>query len=136
MKITIQKEGDTLRAAKEFLEAIGSARHIALLGEMGAGKTTFVSAIGRALGVEDDVTSPTFSIINEYAAGNGESIFHFDFYRIDNLSQAADLGLDDYFESGSLCLMEWPENVAAFLPEDTLPVRITVNADQSRTISF
>lgn len=136
MKITIQKEGDTMRAAKEFLEAIGSARHIALLGEMGAGKTTFVSAIGRALGVEDDVTSPTFSIINEYAAGNGESIFHFDFYRIDNLSQAADLGLDDYFESGSLCLMEWPENVAAFLPEDTLPVRITVNADQSRTISF
>lgn len=87
----------------------------------------------------DEATSPTFSIINEYAPGPGAAdsrpVYHFDFYRIDDPAEAADLGLDDYFYSGSLCLIEWPENVEAFLPEETLHVNITVNPDGSRTIT-
>lgn len=136
MKITIENEAALDRAARELLAALGTHRHIALLGPMGAGKTTLVCALARVLGVTDDVTSPTFGIINEYAAADGSPIFHFDFYRIDRPDQAEELGLDDYFESGALCLMEWPENVADFLPDDTLSVRIQVQPDNSRIIEL
>ena len=106
---------------------------------MGAGKTTFISALCKCAGMEDEVTSPTFSIVNEYrpAASSGQSadrIFHFDFYRIETPEEALDLGLDDYFDSGALCLMEWPENVEDFLPEDTLDVHIDVKDDGTRVI--
>ncbi|MDE6381717.1 MAG: tRNA (adenosine(37)-N6)-threonylcarbamoyltransferase complex ATPase subunit type 1 TsaE [Muribaculaceae bacterium] len=136
MTITVKSEKDIDRAAREFLEAAGARRHIAFHAPMGAGKTTFTSAICRVLGVTDDVSSPTFSIINEYRDRDNRPVFHFDFYRIDNDAQAFDLGLDEYFDSGALCLMEWPENAEAFLPDDTLHVSIGVLDDGSRIISF
>ena len=124
MKITIPALSEIDRVAGEFLSAIGSRRHVAFHAPMGGGKTTFIAALCRALGVEDDVNSPTFSIINEYRTKENSPVFHFDFYRIDDDRQACDLGLDEYFDSGALCLMEWPENVEAFLPDDTLHVEI------------
>ena len=136
MTITVKSEKDIDRAAREFLDAAGTRRHIAFHAPMGAGKTTFTSAICRVLGVTDDVSSPTFSIINEYRDRDNRPVFHFDFYRIDNDAQAADLGLDEYFDSVALCLMEWPENAEAFLPDDTLHVSIGGLDDGSRIITF
>lgn len=123
------------RAAEEFLSRIGDASLVAFRAPMGAGKTTFISAICRALGVrEDAVGSPTFSIVNEYRTASGESVFHFDFYRITKLAEALDIGLYDYLDSGSLCLMEWPENIGELLPDETLIVEIRVLPDGSREI--
>ena len=136
MDIVITNETGIDSAAQEFPNAISTRRHIALHAPMGAGKTTFTSAICRVLGVTDDVNSPTFSIINEYRDRDGNAIYHFDFYRIDTPEQALDLGLDEYFDTGALCLMEWPENVADFLPEDTLDVCISVDDEGVRTLSF
>ncbi|MDE6680764.1 MAG: tRNA (adenosine(37)-N6)-threonylcarbamoyltransferase complex ATPase subunit type 1 TsaE [Muribaculaceae bacterium] len=129
-------------AAAAFVKAIGSRRHFAFEAPMGAGKTTFISEVCRQLGVTDDIGSPTFSIINEYHAdGAGSSathpvIFHFDFYRIDDLREAADMGLDDYFDSGALCLMEWPRQVEPMLPDDTVWVSIEPQPDGSRIVTF
>lgn len=124
-------------AAETFLREIGDNRLIAFYAPMGAGKTTFTTAICHALGVrEDAVSSPTFAILNEYRAGNGEPVFHFDFYRITRLTEALDLGLYDYLDSGALCLMEWPENIEELLPEETLKVQIKVQPDGSRTVSW
>ncbi|MBD5222894.1 MAG: tRNA (adenosine(37)-N6)-threonylcarbamoyltransferase complex ATPase subunit type 1 TsaE [Bacteroides sp.] len=134
MNIRIADEADIDRAAAEFLHRLGDHKHVALVGAMGAGKTTLVGALAHALGVEDDVNSPTFSIINEYRDANDEPIYHFDFYRIETPEEAMDLGLDEYFDSGALCLMEWPENVAALLPDDTLTVKLIVDEDGSRTL--
>jgi tRNA threonylcarbamoyladenosine biosynthesis protein TsaE len=104
---------------------------------MGAGKTTFTTAICRHLGVNGDaVSSPTFAIINEYRTGSGEPMYHFDFYRINKVEEAYDIGLFDYLDCGYLCIMEWPENIEDILPEQTLKVSITVNDDLSRTISW
>ncbi len=129
-------------AATAFVKAIGPHRHFAFEAPMGAGKTTFISEVCRQLGVTDDIGSPTFSIINEYHAdGAGASpehpiIFHFDFYRIDDLREAADMGLDDYFDSGALCLMEWPRQVEPMLPDDTIWVSIEPQPDGSRLLTF
>ena len=124
-------------AAETFLKEIGDNRLIALYAPMGAGKTTFTTAICHALGVrEDAVSSPTFAILNEYRAGNGEPVFHFDFYRRNRLTEALDLGLYDYLDSGALCLMEWPENIEELLPEETLKVQIKVQPDGSRTVTW
>ena len=110
---------------------------IMISGTMGAGKTTFTTAICHKLGVKEDaVSSPTFSIVNEYRTASGDSIFHFDFYRISKLAEAFDIGFFDYVDSGSLCLIEWPENIEEILPEETLKVYISVNPDESRTISW
>lgn len=136
MTITIRTEAEIDRAASEFLAAARKWRHIALRSPMGGGKTTFTAALCRVLGVSDEVSSPTFSIINEYAGADGDPIFHFDFYRIETEAEALDLGLDEYFDSGALCLMEWPDNVAPLLPDDTLDVFINVADDGSRIISF
>ena len=133
-KITITDTGDLPRAAEEFLSKIGNNRLIAFFAPMGAGKTTFTTAICERLGVEDAVCSPTFTIINEYRTRTGEPLYHFDFYRINRLEEAVDLGLDDYFYSGALCIIEWPENITGLLPEETLKVHITVNPDLSRTV--
>ncbi|MBO8485828.1 MAG: tRNA (adenosine(37)-N6)-threonylcarbamoyltransferase complex ATPase subunit type 1 TsaE [Bacteroidetes bacterium] len=133
-KITITDTGDLPRAAEEFLSKIGNNRIIAFFAPMGAGKTTFTTAICERLGVEDAVCSPTFTIINEYRTRTGEPLYHFDFYRINRLEEAVDLGLDDYFYSGALCIIEWPENITGLLPEETLKVHITVNPDLSRTV--
>jgi tRNA threonylcarbamoyladenosine biosynthesis protein TsaE len=104
---------------------------------MGAGKTTFTAAVCRALGVrEDAVSSPTFAIVNEYRTRDGEPVYHFDFYRIEKIEEALDLGFYDYIDSGFLCLLEWPENIEPILPEETLRVRIEVHPDLSRTVSW
>lgn len=125
------------RVAEEFLKEIGEHRLIAFYAPMGSGKTTFTTALCRVLGVrEDAVSSPTFSIINEYRTAAGEPLYHFDFYRINRISEALDIGFYDYIDSGCLCIMEWPENIEEILPEETLRVSICVNVDASRTISW
>ena len=124
-------------AAREFLQKTSGRNLIAFYAPMGAGKTTFTSALCRELGIEEDaVGSPTFAIVNEYRTQEGDSVYHFDFYRITRPEEALDIGLFDYLDSGSLCLMEWPENIEDILPEDTLKVYIRVNPDLSRTLSW
>ncbi len=136
MELTIHSLEEIDSVAKQFLEAIGDATLVAFYAPMGAGKTTFTTAIARVLGVEDAVCSPTFTIINEYRTASGAPMYHFDFYRINKLSEALDLGLDEYFYSSCLCIMEWPENIEELLPEETLKVSITVNPDASRTLRW
>ena len=124
-------------AAEEFLRQLGDRRVVAFYAPMGAGKTTFTTAICKALGVQEDaISSPTFAIVNEYRGGVGQPIYHFDFYRIERPEEALDIGLYDYLDSGDLCLMEWPENIEGLLPEETLRVQIAVNPDGSRTVSW
>lgn len=136
-QIQIAALEDLERAAREFLEAIGKNTLIAFYAPMGAGKTTFTTAICKALGVQEDaISSPTFAIVNEYRGGVGQPIYHFDFYRIERPEEALDIGLYDYLDSGDLCLMEWPENIEGLLPEETLRVQIAVNPDGSRTVSW
>ena len=135
-EIIIRDIADLERAAAEFLEKIGDKTLIAFFAPMGSGKTTFTTAICKALGVTDPVGSPTFAIVNEYMRADGEPMYHFDFYRINRLSEAIDIGFYDYIDSGYLCIMEWPENIEELLPEDTLKITISVNPDQSRTLSW
>ena len=125
------------QAAEEFLKEIGDHSLVAFFAPMGAGKTTFTTAVCKALGVEEDaISSPTFAIVNEYRARAGEPVFHFDFYRIERPEEALDIGLYDYLDSGCLCLMEWPENIEGLLPEETLRVKISVRADESRLLEW
>lgn len=135
-EIIIKDIADIGRAAKEFLERTAGHTLIAFYAPMGSGKTTFTTAICKALGVTDPVSSPTFAIVNEYMKADGEPMYHFDFYRINKLSEAVEIGFYDYIDSGCLCIMEWPENIEELLPEDTLKVSISVNHDQSRTVSW
>ena len=121
-------------AAKEFVAQMGDNKVFAFYGKMGAGKTTFIKAICEELGVEDVVNSPTFAIVNEYTDGNGEPIFHFDFYRIKKESEAYDIGFEEYVYSGHLCFMEWPELIEDLLPEDTVKVSIEELEDGTRTV--
>lgn len=123
-------------AARQFLEEIGDNKLIAFYAPMGAGKTTFTTALCRCLGVKDAVCSPTFTIVNEYICENGEPMYHFDFYRINRLSEAVDIGLYDYLYSGNLCIMEWPENIEELLPEESLQIKIEVAPDMSRKITW
>lgn len=134
--VTIASLADVERAAGEFTGRIGDHKIIAFYGQMGAGKTTFTSAICKVLGVEDNVCSPTFTIVNEYRTHSGDTVYHFDFYRIRNNAEAMDIGVEDYFYSGELCLVEWPENIEDLLPEECLKVYISVNEDLSRTVSW
>ena len=124
------------QAATRFVETMGDATVYAFYGEMGAGKTTFINAICRRLGVEDDMTnSPSFAIINEYRSDTtAELIYHFDLYRLENIDEALEIGVEDYFDSGALCFLEWPERIADILPDDTVRVDIRVNDDLSRDI--
>ena len=135
-EITIKSLEDRERAAGEILRKIGENRSVAFYARMGASKTRSRTAICKHLGVEDAVCSPTFTIVNEYLSATGDSVYHFDFYRITKPSEALDIGLEDYLYSGSLCLMEWPENIEELLPEETLKVRIQVQTDGSRRISW
>lgn len=136
-EIIINSLQDLDRAAGKFLEEIGDNKIIALYAPMGAGKTTFTTALCKRLGVvEDAVSSPTFAIVNEYRTSSGEPMYHFDFYRITKLQEAVDIGFFDYIDSGALCIMEWPENIEDILPEETLRVSIKVLPDKSRAISW
>ena len=134
-KIKITDIEHIREAARAFIEHIGERRVFAFYGKMGAGKTTFVKAICEELGVEDVITSPTFAIVNEYTADAGP-VFHFDFYRIKKLEEVYDMGFEDYFYSGSLCLIEWPELIEEVLPEDAVKVHITENPDGTRIVSM
>ena len=135
-EIIINGTQDLPRAARAFLAHKGEATVVAFYGAMGAGKTTFITAVCEALGVRDVVSSPTFTIVNEYRDGTGEPVYHFDFYRINRLSEALDIGLYEYFDSGALCLVEWPEMIEELLPEDTLKVQILVEDAETRTLLF
>lgn len=123
-------------AARYFLNAVGDAKIFAIDGDMGVGKTTFIKAVCEELGVKDVITSPTFSLVNEYTDGKGEPVYHFDFYRIKKIDEVYDMGYEDYFYGGNLCFLEWPELIESLLPEDVTKVHITTEADGSRTISF
>lgn len=135
-EIIIKGIEDLDRAAAEFLKEIGDNTLVAFYAPMGSGKTTFTTAICRVLGVTDPVGSPTFAIVNEYLREDGDSLYHFDFYRINKLAEAIEIGLYDYLDSGCLCIMEWPENIEDLLPEETLKVSISVNPDMSRTVRW
>ena len=137
MTLTISSLEALPAVARTFLQAVGNCRVIAFYGGMGAGKTTFIAALCRELGVTEPVTSPTFAIVNEYAGSDEESsIYHFDFYRIKRLEEAYDIGFEDYLYSGHLCLIEWPELIEELLPDDTLRVHITIADDGSRSIDI
>jgi len=140
MMIKIQ-DIDTIReAAREFIAQIGNHRVFAFYGKMGAGKTTFIKAVCEELGVEDVITSPTFAIVNEYSSPLTvnqlplSSIYHFDFYRIKKLEEVYDMGYEDYFYSGSLCFIEWPELIEPLLPDDAVRVTIAEQPDGTRTV--
>lgn len=122
-------------AAQQFVAQIGLRRVFAFYGSMGAGKTTFIKAVCKQLGVSDAVTSPTFAIVNEYSSDMGP-VYHFDFYRIKNLAEVMDIGFEDYVYSGNLCLMEWPELIEELLPENTIKVNISVAEDGVRTVTM
>lgn len=127
---------DIDNAADRILEAADGCSVIAFHGEMGAGKTTIISAIARALGVSaEEISSPSFSIINEYRSeATAELIYHFDLYRLQSIEQAAEIGVEDYFDSGALCLLEWPDIIDPLLPVATTDVYINVLPDSSREI--
>lgn len=125
-------------AAEKFLELMGDYTVFAFHGEMGAGKTTFIRQLSEALGVDpEEANSPSFSIINEYRSDTtAELIYHFDLYRLDSVEEALEIGVEDYFDSGALCLLEWPERIEPLLPDDTVVVKISVDpADNSRLLT-
>lgn len=135
MEIIIRNISDLPTATSELLKAIGSRKIIALQGKMGAGKTTLVGEMMRQLKMDDEASSPTFAIANEYhSSATGQTVYHFDFYRLESSAEAYDIGIEDYWDSGNLCLMEWTENIEDILPDDTLFVSIEELPDQSRRV--
>ena len=135
MNIRINNLDHIREAAQQFVGQIGERKVFAFYGKMGAGKTTFIKAICEELGVSDVITSPTFAIVNEYQA-TAELIYHFDFYRIKKLEEVYDMGYEDYFYSGALCFIEWPELIEDLLPEDAVRVTISEESDGTRSVSF
>jgi ATPase, YjeE family len=137
MRVEIPSLEHLSEAASLFAEHIGDRTLFAFYGNMGAGKTTFIKSLCEVLGVVDDVVnSPTFSIVNEYETNAGSRIYHFDFYRLKNYSEAIDFGLFDYFNSGALCLMEWPEMIEEVLPDDVVAVHLNVDDNGVRTLEW
>ena len=123
-------------AAAAVINALEGRSVVVFRGEMGAGKTTLIREIVARLGADDTVTSPTFAIVNQYTTREGKNIYHFDFYRINRLEEAYDFGYEEYFYSGDLCLVEWPEKIEELLPEEVMTVRIAVGGDEERTIEI
>ena len=134
--ILIQNLSSIREAARQFIKEMGDSTIFAFNGSMGAGKTTFIKAICEELGVVDVINSPTFAILNEYRTADDASIYHFDFYRIKNSQEALAIGLEEYLESGSLCLIEWPDRVADLLPSGAVFVGIEELVDGSRKVAF
>ncbi|MBO5188603.1 MAG: tRNA (adenosine(37)-N6)-threonylcarbamoyltransferase complex ATPase subunit type 1 TsaE [Alistipes sp.] len=135
-RISIDSEEGLREVAEALLESLDGRTVVALRGEMGAGKTTLIRAVAEAMGVEDQVTSPTFALVNQYEGAGGERLFHFDFYRIDDVREAYDLGYEEYFYSGDLCFVEWPEKIEALLPEEVVEVHITVDSPTARSFEI
>ena len=130
-RIEIDSLSELKDVAQEVVESLKGRTVVLLRGEMGAGKTTLISRIAAYLGAEDTVTSPTFALVNQYE-GSECRIYHFDFYRIEEIEEVFDLGYEEYFYSGDLCLVEWPEKIEPLLPDDAMTVRITVGEDEHR----
>jgi len=135
MEIKINDLDHIRETAREFIDNMNGRKVFAFYGKMGAGKTTFIKAVCEELGVEDVITSPTFAIINEYS-GKDDTIYHFDFYRIKKLEEVYDMGYEDYFYSGALCFIEWPELIEEVLPEDAVKVQIIEKEDGTRAVLF
>ena len=137
MEIRIENLEKIREAAREFVANRGDSTVFAFYGKMGAGKTTFIKAVCEELGVEDVITSPTFAIVNEYRSdASGELIYHFDFYRVKKIEEVYDMGFEDYFYSGALCFIEWPELCEEVLPEDTVKVTIEETSDGTRVVTI
>ena len=134
--IHITSQDELPQVAEAVIRALGRRTVVALRGEMGAGKTTLIREIVAQLGATDTVTSPTFALVNQYKGSGNRTIYHFDFYRIEELREAYDLGYEEYFYSGDICLVEWPEKIEPLLPENTIQVRITVDSDTARTFEI
>jgi tRNA threonylcarbamoyladenosine biosynthesis protein TsaE len=132
--LTINTPAGLPQAAQRLLPLLEQYRVVALYGGMGAGKTTLVKALCEAMGIAGTVNSPTFALVNEYRRPNGEPVYHFDFYRINKPEEAFDLGYEEYFFSGHLCLVEWPELIAPLLPADALHLHIGVRNDGAREL--
>lgn len=135
MNFVLKDISDIDTAAKIFVEKFGNKKIFAFYGEMGAGKTTFIKAVCKSMEVTGTITSPTFSLVNEYETDNGLTIYHFDFYRIENIEEVYDFGYEDYFYSDKMCFIEWPELVETLLPEDVVEVKISVDDNEQRLIS-
>lgn len=136
MELKIESLDTIKETAREFINQMGNNTVFAFRGEMGAGKTTFIKAVCEELGVDDVINSPTFAIVNEYRSNSNELIYHFDFYRINKVEEAYDFGYEDYFYSGSLCFIEWPERIEELLPIDTVNVYISESTDGTRDIKY
>lgn len=134
--LEINSLSDLDEVADEILSSLGERSVVLFRGEMGAGKTTLISRIAARMGVEDSVTSPTFALVNQYEGRGGRRIYHFDFYRIDRIEEVYDLGYEEYFYSGDLCLVEWPEKIEELLPDDVMTVRITADTEEKRTFEI
>ena len=134
--IHITSQEELPQVAEAVIRALGRRTVVAFRCEMGAGKTTLIREIAAQLGATDTVTSPTFALVNQYKGRGKRPIYHFDFYRIDDLREAFDLGYEEYFYSGDICLVEWPEKIEPLLPENTIQVRITVDSDTARTFEI
>ena len=135
MKIVVNCISELNDLSKIILKIRNDRDVICLYGEMGVGKTALIKVICKDLGVEDNVSSPTFSIVNEYVSSDGKSVYHFDFYRIVNNEEVFDLGYEEYFYKNSLCFVEWPEKISSLIPEEVLKIKITKNKE-SRIIEI
>jgi len=136
VQITVGSEKELDKAAHEIIDFASQKTIWLFYGDMGAGKTTLIKAIAQVFGVEDMVQSPTFSIVNEYRNLQDKTIYHFDFYRIKNETEALDVGVDEYFDSGDYCFVEWPQKVSSLIPEQHLKVDINIVSETSREINL
>ncbi len=134
--VTISYDGldEIDRAARQCIDAAGQARVWLFNGAMGAGKTTFIKALGRAFGVVDTVNSPTFALVNEYEDNNGQRYYHFDFYRIKNQAEALDMGVEEYLDSGSYCFIEWPQQIESLIDNEYISIDISPTSEQGRQL--
>lgn len=135
-RILIKDKKQLPVAAKRILEFTSGLKILAFYGSMGAGKTTIIKAVCKALGAEDIVSSPTFTLVNEYKTNKGELLYHIDFYRIRKMEEAFDFGIEEYFLSGSYCFMEWPELIEEILPPETVRIRIAVGKNKQRILEI
>jgi tRNA threonylcarbamoyladenosine biosynthesis protein TsaE len=135
MQIEIRNVEGLSDAAQKFLSLTGADKIFLFTGEMGVGKTTFIKAVCQKIGVSDIVSSPTYSIVNEYQYDKGK-IYHFDFYRIKTETEAYDIGFEEYLYSGNYCFIEWPEKIKGLWPSDYVEVAIEQNGDMQRNIKL